>query len=691
VPEGDALPGYDLPVFDLLSDEPLPQFADDADDAETRGTPTIRKQASIKVPTKPVDRSLGSLWLEGDVVMCGCPNCRAPMTVRLWLMIADCWQCGASIELTEEQEREALRLMQQREHTKRLAEAQRAGAMAAPKPAPAAPPSRARPQPPASRPQSPTSRPSPAVPPAALKGEPRPPPKAAARPAPPPQEPARRVPASAPPGGARARIRNLAKTGGTQVWLNEVFKLTPAWLVSLVFHFVILTLAALLTFGDEERGPEILLSASISPRRQEGGQMVLDPKDEVQFDLPLPQNVDLNNPQQREAMIKADQEARELRLDPDTPAPHLPELQKVKSQIGASSGARRTFAARDPRVRIEMVQQEGGTTLTEAAVARGLRWMAMHQSENGSWSLEGFNRAPECTCSGTGGIRSDSAATSLVLLPFLGAGQSHLTGRYKDTVAKGLRWLVQQQKPDGDLRANSAGNAGMYAHGQATIVLCEAFAMEGDEELRVPAQKAVDFIVAAQHSAGGWRYSPREAGDTSVVGWQLMALQSARAAGLTVPDYTFELASQYLDSVQSQGGSQYAYQPRRSPTHVMTAEALLCRMYLGWTNEQPGLQEGISYLVKNHLPDPKSPNIYYWYYGTQTFHHAGGDAWEQWNLRMRDLLVNTQEKSGHQAGSWAPRGEHASAGGRIYETALSVCTLEVYYRHLPLFRQIDLK
>jgi hypothetical protein len=58
---------------------------------------------------------------------------------------------------------------------------------------------------------------------------------------------------------------------------------------------------------------------------------------------------------------------------------------------------------------------------------------------------------------------------------------------------------------------------------------------------------------------------------------------------------------------------------------------------------------------------------------------------------MRDLLVNTQEKSGHQAGSWAPRGEHSSAGGRIYETALSVCTLEVYYRHLPLFRQIDLK
>ena len=58
---------------------------------------------------------------------------------------------------------------------------------------------------------------------------------------------------------------------------------------------------------------------------------------------------------------------------------------------------------------------------------------------------------------------------------------------------------------------------------------------------------------------------------------------------------------------------------------------------------------------------------------------------------MRDVLVNSQETRGHLAGSWSPRGdEHAGAGGRIYVTALATCTLEVYYRHLPLFRQLDL-
>jgi hypothetical protein len=32
---------------------------------------------------------------------------------------------------------------------------------------------------------------------------------------------------------------------------------------------------------------------------------------------------------------------------------------------------------------------------------------------------------------------------------------------------------------------------------------------------------------------------------------------------------------------------------------------------------------------------------------------------------------------------------HGNAGGRIYQTALSILTLEIYYRHLPLYRRLD--
>jgi hypothetical protein len=457
---------------------------------------------------------------------------------------------------------------------------------------------------------------------------------------------------------------------------------------------VLLTLLALFSFEKPPEEDTITLSTSVSRADVEGGvEFKIDPRHQVAFDLPIPRDMDLSDERVREVVAKADQDARELRLDPGVDEPNLPPLAQVKAAVGGGRGpgGGRSLAARDPRLRVEIVNQRGGTTLTEAAVARGLRWLALHQHEDGRWSLHQFNDAPGCSCTGKAGIHSDAAGTSLALLPFLGAGQTHLVGRYKNYVSAGLRWLIEQQKPDGDLRGDSHDNAGMYAHGQGTIVLCEAFLMTGDEELRIPAQRAVDFIVKAQHSDGGWRYHPGQPGDTSVLGWQLMALQSARSANLTIPPETMELAVRFLDSVQHRGGALYSYLPGHAPTHVMTAEALLCRIYLGWNRDDGPLVEGIRYLSEQHPPRDRDPNIYYWYYATQTMHHYGGEAWDKWNSRMREMLVESQERSGHAAGSWSARGDHASAGGRIYMTALCVCTLEVYYRHLPIFRQLELE
>ena len=103
--------------------------------------------------------------------------------------------------------------------------------------------------------------------------------------------------------------------------------------------------------------------------------------------------------------------------------------------------------------------------------------------------------------------------------------------------------MMQNQKPNGDLRANFPGQAGMYAHGQGAIVLCEALAMTGDEQLRDPAQRAIDFIENAQHRQGGWRYQPGQPGDTSVLGWHLMAIQSARSPNVCLL-YTSDAADE---------------------------------------------------------------------------------------------------------------------------------------------------
>lgn len=718
--------------------------------------------SSLVTPQIPPARSAllgesatGEFWLRGDVLMCACPDCQAPMSIRLWLMLADCWNCGTSIELSEAQERAVRQLLAARSQPgsaarPAVAEAapnrpQSAGLSASPAAALASS------SPSAVVPLTPQAvLPAPGVQPAqttvdrlVLSGEatvavpvsptqPSQPPVAAGRAEVGKQPAARPVAAGQPAATARANASTVSTARSTaptasaatspvrnptvglrrpaaanatasryqrtraatvQKQVSDLFGMTPAWLMSLVFHLILLTILALLTWGTEQTDPYIMLSTTVAKEVKQGGETLkIDPAAELAFDLPLPRDTKLEDQQQREAIIKADQEARELRLDPAATQANLPQLSQVKSLVGGAGGGGigRALAARDPRIRVEMVKQEGGTTLTEAAVARGLRWLALHQSADGSWSLNRFNHPPGCTCTRPGGLHTDAGGTALALLPFLGAGQTHLVGRYQSSVARGLQWLLKHQQPDGDLRANAGGNAGMYVQGQATIVLCEAFFMTGDEQLRKPAQKAIDFIVAAQHPEGGWRYRPGEPGDTSVLGWQLMALQSGRAANLDVPQVTLERASQYLDSVQHQDGALYSYQRSRGPDHVMTAEALLCRMYLGWNLDNPGLRNGVRYLLDDYMPQKATPNLYYWYYATQVMHHYGGASWERWNLQMRDLLVQRQKRTGHEAGSWDPEQAHDSAGGRLYATSLATCSLEVYYRHLPLFRQIEL-
>ena len=46
-----------------------------------------------------------------------------------------------------------------------------------------------------------------------------------------------------------------------------------------------------------------------------------------------------------------------------------------------------------------------------------------------------------------------------------------------------------------------------------------------------------------------------------------------------------------------------------------------------------------------------------------------------------------QSSRGHEAGSWDPRGDFTDVGGRLYMTSLAVLTLEVYYRHMPLYTE----
>ncbi len=636
-------PGFQTPIATLAIQERAPDQRNQTSIDEADFDVDQTRQHFVKTPH-------GNFWIVGNAILCECPDCQAPMTIRSWLRLADCWRCGTSTRLTQEQV-EAIELLNENVEAV-VGTAIEARPMAAPTP-----------KPPLS--ESTTTEPN-------------------------------RFPSP----GPITELDELTRERTTSRVMRRGLAGIPAWLISFLLHLLLVLLLALFVFSHTSHPPTITLSSFLSPDHSLGGEVRIEnPIHEIVDDLPMAADMDIDREELRDVIQKAQADARELLAD-NAPISPLPDLDEVRENVTTQPDQLMSFAARDPRVRTEIVKKEGGTTLTEAAVARGLRWLAQVQNYDGSWSLADYKSSHKRDNKG------DAAATSLALLPFLGAGQTHEYGIYRRVVSRGLTWLIENQKSDGDLRINFPGQAGMYAHGQATIVLCEALAMTGDQRFKLPAQKAVEFIEKAQHERGGWRYNPGQPGDTSVLGWQLMALQSARAGnlGIKFDQSTFELADYFLDQAvdrkrRTRGsmknmplGSLYTYRPKDGrPTPTMTAEAILCRMYLGWERNDPRIIEAVRWLIEDNLPTAKERNIYYWYYATQVMHHFGGPAWEVWNKRMRELLVAGQTQKGRLAGSWSPSGfQWGRQGGRIYVTSLSVCTLEVYYRHLPLFKQLEL-
>lgn len=391
---------------------------------------------------------------------------------------------------------------------------------------------------------------------------------------------------------------------------------------------------------------------------------------------------------------------------PEVSMPSLSQALAPSSGISAQSNAamRAAMGARSNKeAKREMLKKFGGNDDTERAVALALKWLAAHQNpETGAWTL-----AHSLICNGQcdhPGRRTASlnAATGMALMCFLGAGQTHLEGEYKETVFKGLSFLIQSIRVEkgigGWYRGDGHGQGldDMYAHGIAAIAMCEAYGMTRDPRLLEAAQLSINFLSYAQNPlTGGWHYSPfplgKLPGDTSVVGWQMMAVKSAAMAGLDYDLESIRRANFFLDSVMVPGGFGYHYSVEskmKDPAGynpAMTACGVLCRMYSGWSKEDPTIKAAVQ---KFATDGPSPANSYYNYYATQVMKQHGGPEWESWNTRMRDLLLSTQVQSGHAAGSWFVEESISSEqGGRLYVTCMKTMMLEVYYRYMPLYAE----
>jgi hypothetical protein len=342
------------------------------------------------------------------------------------------------------------------------------------------------------------------------------------------------------------------------------------------------------------------------------------------------------------------------------------------------------FICRDSEQRKNLLSKYGGSEESEAAVAAALKWIAEHQSDDGSWSFDHQLGPCQGRCDHQGSlVEGRNAATAMALLPLLGAGQTHMDGTYQKNIAAGLAYLLKQGNPkNGGLSFEEPGGS-MYSHGLCSIVLCEAYAMTRDKELREPAQNAINYIAYAQDPVGGgWRYMPRQPGDASVFGWQMAAIKTGHLAYLSVPAKTLGGAIKFLDAVQSEEGSKYGY-TTPGAGRATTAVGLLWRMHIGWPHDHPPLARGVEFLSEASFPSKS--NMYYNYYATQVLFHYGGEPWDKWNTATRDWLLEKQSRAGHSSGSWHIAGDHgAERGGRLYCTSLATMMLEVYYRHKPI-------
>jgi hypothetical protein len=298
---------------------------------------------------------------------------------------------------------------------------------------------------------------------------------------------------------------------------------------------------------------------------------------------------------------------------------------------------------------------------TKKAVDKALKFLANRQDADGSWG--------------------NTAITGFVLLAFMANGHVPNQGDYGKVVQKGVAHLLATAREDGYLVGARGGN--MYCHGMAALALTQVYGMTGDEEVKKVTKKAIDLIVKTQNNEGGWRYDPSPTGaDISVTIMQVMALRGAKDSGLQVPDKTMRDSLKYINRCRDPRSGGYRYQPYSSGPGFARTAAGVCVLQLCGEYEADEIKKAVEYMER--VSDDRGHYWYGHYYAAHALNQVGGETWERYYKKMRDLLL----RDGYQrpSGEWYDSRREA-AYGPAYQTAIAVLILSVPTHYLPIYQK----
>jgi len=322
-----------------------------------------------------------------------------------------------------------------------------------------------------------------------------------------------------------------------------------------------------------------------------------------------------------------------------------------------------------PRLQSELI-----TADAQAAIDRGLDFLAEQQLEEGAFGYRGYRR--------------NVAVCGLAGMAFLANGSTPGRGPYGQQIDRCIDYLLEHTSDSGFIAAPSVtGRGPMYGHGFAVLFLCETYGMAMRDDLRPQLAQAIDLIVSTQNDEGGWRYQPRpQDADLSVTVCQVMALRAARNAGFAVPKETMDRSIEYVKACQNaDGGFGYtrpsAKQTESSPSQFARSAAGVVALFNAGIYDGPEISNGLDYIAK-FRPGTQQSNrtpfyFYGHYYAIQAMWHAKGERWQAWYPAIRDELVGRQQAEGSWPDAICPE----------YGTAMACIILQVPNNYLPILQR----